>query len=424
MKSPRVLTLPNGLRIVLAPQPDAPTATVLVMVRAGSEDETPELNGVSHFLEHLAFKGTGRYPEPGELNRALEGLGADNNAWTTETHTAYWAKAQSSKAQRILEIMADLHLDPLLRAEDVDRERGVILEEIAMYEDRPTSKVADLLQELAYGDQPAGRPVAGTKGSVKGITREQVVAYRAARYRAPDTVICMAGGFDAGEAAAFLRKRFASLDARPARRKRRTREAQSAPAVRLMRKRTDQAHLQLGFRSVPLGHELEPVLRRLAVVLGGGSSSRLFHRIREEMGAAYYVSAWNDFSLDHGMLGASVGASLGKEEAVLGVIMEEFARVTDELVSAAEMRRARDYQIGGFLMGMESSDAIATHYAEDLLLSGRVYTIREVVAEMRAITADQVRRAARKVIRLERLNVAGIGPSLQEAQVRKLLRLR
>lgn len=424
MKSPRTFTLPNGLRVVLAPQEGAPTATALVMVRAGSEDEKAEENGVSHFLEHLAFKGSTKYPKPGEISHALESLGADNNAWTTEHHTAYWAKSQAGKAQDILEIVTELHLHPLLEPGEVDKERGVILEELAMVEDDPQRKVMDLWQEALYGSQPAGLPVGGTKASVKAITHKQVVDYRSRRYRAPQTVVAMAGGFDAAAAAKFIKAKFQEVDARPAVRKPKTREEQQKPGMLVRAKKSDQAHLALGFRAFPMGDKREAALQVLAAVLGNGMSSRLFMRIREELGAAYYVYAGADLSLDHGSLAVGVGASLGKVDVVISAIMDEFTRLTRELVSPRELARAKDYQIGMFLMGMESSHAIATHHASDLLLRGRVVPIRETVAAVRAVTAEDIRRVARSVVREDRLNLAGIGPDLDPARLRKLLRLR
>ena len=423
MKQPKVVTLPNGLRVMLAPNPDAPTATVLIMVDAGSEHERAEENGVSHFLEHLAFKGTGRHPLPGQVSHELESLGAENNAWTAESHTAYWAKVQSGKAQQILELVSELHLDPLIEEKEVENERGVIIEEIAMYEDRPQSKARDAWQALLYGDQPAGRPIGGTKVSVRGISRAMVADYRARRYRAPGTVVALAGGFDEKAALRFVRQAFAGVDARPAARKARTKETQAAPALRLVDRKSDQAHLILGFRAAKLGDPREHALATLATVLGQGASSRLFIRIREELGAAYYVSAWNDMSPDHGAFGVSVGASLGKVDEVVEAVMAEYRRLTTDLVTPSELRRARDFQIGTFLMGLESSDAIAAHHGEDLLLRGRVVPVRETVSGIRAVTAEDLRRVARKVIREEALNLAGIGPGLREARFKKLLRL-
>lgn len=407
----------------MAPQPEAPTATALVMVRAGSEHESAEESGVSHFLEHLAFKGSSKYPKPGQMNHELESLGAENNAWTAEHHTAYWAKAQAGKAQQILEIVSELHLDPLLQAEEIDKERGVILEEIAMYEDKPERKVADLWQKLLYGDQPAGRPVAGTKENVSRITREQVVAYRARRYRAPDTVVSLAGGFDPVLATKFIKQRFADLDGRPAARKTKTKESQDRPGILLEHKKSDQTHLSLGFRTFPMGDKREHVLGTISNVLGNGMSSRLWMRIREELGAAYYVYAWPDLSLDHGTLGVSVGANTKKVDAVISAVMEEFTRLTTDLVTPRELKRARDYQIGLLLMGLESSDAIASHYASDLLLRGRVVPVKETVAAIRAVTAEDIRRVARQVIKNEGLNLAGLGPDLEAARMRKLLKL-
>ena len=423
MKVPRVIALPNGLRLVLAPRADAPTATALITVRAGSEYEAKEENGVSHFLEHLAFKGTARYPKPGQLAHELEGMGADTNAWTSEMSTSYYAKAQAGKADRLLEIVAELHLSPLLDAAEIERERGVVIEEIAMYEDMPSRRVHDLWSELLYGDQPAGRPVAGPKETVRRLTRAQIAGYRARRYRAPETVVSLAGGFDAARAARFVRERFGQLDARGAARKPRTREAQSAPALRLQKKASDQAHLVIGFRAFPIGHPSEPALSMLAAILGSGMSSRLFMRIREELGAAYYVNAWLDESADHGALGVSVGAGVDRVEEVTGAVLAEFGRLTDALVSPRELRRARDYRIGGLLMGLESSDAIAARHAADLMFRGRIVPVREEIGNMRAVTPEDIRRAARRVIRPEGLNLAAIGPDVREAHFRKLLRL-
>ena len=423
MKQPKVITLKNGLKIVLSPQEGAPTATALVLVRAGSEYETEKEAGISHFLEHLAFKGSGKYPNPGQISHELESLGAESNAWTSENNTAYWAKVQSGKAQRILEIISELHLDPLIDPVEVDKERGVIIEEIAMYEDQPRSKVGELWQSLLYGTQPAGRPIAGTKESVRKITRDEVVQYRDRRYRAPETVVSFAGGFDPKAAEKFIKARFGSLDERAATKKSKTREVQSAPGIKLEAKKSDQAHIIMGFRGLKIGDPREHTLGLLATVLGGGMSSRLFMRIREELGAAYYVHAWSDASSDHGALGVSVGANISKVDAVVKAVLEEYQRLTTELVSPKELKRARDYQIGGFLMGQESSDAIAAHHGLNLLLRGKVVPVSETVAAIRAVTAEDIRRIARKIIREETLNLAAIGPNLKEAHFRKLLRL-
>lgn len=424
MKAPRLVELRNGLKLVLAPNPDAPTATALVMVRAGSEHETEQEGGISHFLEHLAFKGTKRFPLPGQVAEELEGMGADSNAWTADTHTAYWGKAQSGKAARLLEIVSELHLHPLLDEGEIERERGVIVEEIAMYEDQPARKADEVWNALLYGDQPAGRPVGGTKQGIARITPAQIAGYRARRYRAPETVVSLAGGFDAAAATRFVKEQFGSLDARPAARKVKTREVQAKPGVSVIRRAGDQAHLVLGFRGFRMGDRREHALQLLGTVLGGGSSSRLFRKVRDEMGAAYYVHAWNDASLDHGSLAVSVGANVARAAEVVSAVMAEFVRIADEPVSAKELARARDYQIGGLLMGLESSDAQAAHNASNVLLRGRLVPVRESVAALRSVTPEDLRRAARSVIREDRINLAGVGPDLDAARFRKLLRLR
>ena len=289
MKNPKKVTLKNGLRILLVPQPENLAATVLILVRAGSEYETKRQNGVSHFLEHMMFKGTTDRPEPGMIAHELTALGAQFNAFTGAEYTGYYAKAQAEKLPKILEIVSDLYLNPLFDKAEIEKERGVIIQEINMYEDDLPARAQRDFARLVYGDQPAGWDVGGEKAIINALARADFAEYRAMRYVMPGTIVIVAGKFGEATTIAQIKKYFSALPRRTAPVKKKTVERQSAPKMKLHFKESDQAHLVLGFRAFDMFDERRYALRVLADLLGGGQSSRLFTRIREKMGAAYYI---------------------------------------------------------------------------------------------------------------------------------------
>lgn len=410
MATSRLLTLPNGIRIVLAPEPTARTASIFVAVAAGSEYERKEENGVSHFLEHLMFKGTTSRSTPGAVAQALDGLGAEYNAATSQQWTAYYAKVRAARIAEAVDLITDLYRNPVLDPHEIDKERGVIIEEINMYADDPRRKVHDLFGELLYGDQPAGWDVAGPKEVIRTITPAAIRAYRDAHYRAGGTVIVVAGGFSSAAIRRQLIGLWRDMPALPAARKTRTKEVQRAPAVRVQYKASDQAHLVLGFRAFSMFDERRFTLRLLAHVLGGGMSSRLFYRIREELGAAYYVHADADLTLDHGALAIAIGADTAKVETVITAAAAEVRRLATDLVPPAELRRAREHLISGMVMGLETSDELASFYGLQELLAGERRSLNDVIAHLRAVTPAMLRKVARMVSTPQRTNLAIIGP--------------
>ncbi|HUC01566.1 MAG TPA: pitrilysin family protein [Candidatus Paceibacterota bacterium] len=421
MKYTKKTTLKNGLRIVFVPQPSNLAATVLILVRAGSEYEAKRENGVSHFLEHMTFKGTADRPEPGMISHELTALGARFNAFTGEEYTGYYAKAQAAKLPKILEIMSDLYLHPLFNEKEIERERGVIIQEINMYEDDLPARAQQMFTALVYGDQPAGWDVAGEKPIIRRLSRRDFVAYRDARYVMPGTVIIIAGKFNEKAALAQIKEYFAALPRRRAPAKKKTVERQSAARVTLQFKETDQAHLVLGFRAFDMFDERRYALRVAADLLGGGMSSRLFTRIRERMGAGYYVWASADLSLDHGLFSVSAGVDRKRTEEVVRAILEECRALRDGVVPEAELQRTKDHMIGGLVLGLETSDDLASFYGGQEVLGGRTLSPDELTDRIRKVTAEDVRRAAAAIMKDDRLNLAIVGPYKNKAQFKKIL---
>src|SRR5258708_1578162 len=354
MKPIKKIVLPNGLRLVLAREPRSLAASVLILVEAGSEYETKRTNGLSHFLEHMAFKGTATRPRPGMIAEELAGLGAQSNAFTTQEFTGYWAKVEARKLSKILEIVSDLYLNPLFAPEEIEKERGVIIEELNMYDDIPMRKVQDLFLSLLYGDQPAGWDVGGEKDIIKKLKREDFVKYRKERYAMPGTVLVVAGKFNEKNVIAQVRNAFGQLPRKRAAGKLATHDRQARPEALLKFKESDQGHLVLGFRAFDIFAKRRYALHVLVDILGGGMAWRLWKRVREELGAAYYISADAELFLDHGVVGVSAGVDHAKIEVVMEAILRECYILRDDLVPLEELRRAKDHMIGGLFLGLET----------------------------------------------------------------------
>lgn len=421
MKGVKKITLKNGLRILLVPQPSNLAVTMLILVQAGSEYETKRQNGVSHFLEHMTFKGTANRPEPGMISHELTALGARFNAFTGEEYTGYYAKAQAEKLPKILDIMSDLYLHPLFNEKEIERERGVIIQEINMYEDDLPARAERLFTALVYGDQPAGWDVAGEIPTVRRLSRADFVRYRDARYVTPGTVVVVAGKFSEKAVLAQIKKYFAELPRHRAPARKRTKEHQSAPRVNLQFKESDQAHIVLGFRAFDMFDGRRYALRVLADLLGGGMSSRLWARIRDRMGAGYYVWASADLSLDHGVFSVSAGVDRKRTEEVVRAILEECRALRDGVVPAAELQRTKDHMIGGLILGLETSDDLASFYGGQEVLGGKTLSPEELTDRIKGVTAEDVRRAAVAVMKDDRLNLAIVGPYKNKTPFKKIL---
>lgn len=405
---------PSGLRLVTVPMPAATTATVLVLVKCGSKYETKDLSGISHFLEHMMFKGTSRRPGHLDISRELEGIGASYNAFTSKEVTGYYAKAAATKLDTIMDVIFDIFLNSKLDQDAMEIERGPILEELKMRRDDPQQHIGRLFESLLYGDQPAGWEVGGTMETIAKMTAPDLRRWFDANYVASNTVIAVAGGIDPERVRAHVERVFANIRQASPATKLAVKEAQSTPAVTALPKDVEQLYLQLGVRAFDLHDERRYPLALAANILGGGMSSRLFEEVRSKRGLAYYVYAGNSHYTDTGYF--EVGAGLNREKGEEGIqaILGELAKVAAEGVTAEELQRTKDQAEGRMAFTLESTSGAADDYGSSVLFHDRVLTPEEELAKIQAVTRDQVQSVARDIFRDDRLNLAVIGPSVTD----------
>ncbi len=424
MKEVNKITLPNGLRVLLIPRPQSLASNVLILVEAGSEYETKKINGLSHFLEHLMFKGTTKRPMPGMIAEELASLGAQSNAFTGEEYTGYWAKAESHKLPKILDIVSDLYLNPIFNPDEIEKERGVIIEEINMYEDTPARRVQELFTSLIYGDQPAGWDIAGQKEVIRKLSRDDFVKYRNAHYVASKTLIVVAGNMNEKKTLSEIKSSFGGLKRLPRLAKKKTvSKKQIVPEILLKFKESDQSHFVLGVKAFDIFDTRRYALQVLADVLGGGMSSRLFKRVREEMGAAYYVNSSADFYIDHGHFVVSAGVDHTKVQDVLKAVLLELARLTDERVLEKELQKSKDHLIGNLILSLETSDELASFYGGQEILAGAIVTPAQLIKKVRAVTAGELQTLANLLFKKKQLNLAIIGPYKDREAFNKVFKL-
>ncbi len=411
MKPFKQYVLENGLRVVLVPQKNSLAATILVLVNTGSFHETKKINGLAHIIEHLCFKGTKKRPSFLEVTQALESLGAIHNAFTTEEVTGYFAKVGATNVLAALEIVADLYVNPLFPEKELEKEKPIVIEEIKMrYEDAPMNRAQFLLYELMYGDQPAGWPVAGTKESVQGATIAAIQQYRDQHYTASNTVVVVSGAFSEQQVKRDIKKLFSTIKKGTPAQKISVQESQQAPQSKVFYKETGQTSLVIGFRAFSMFDERRHVLRVLTKVLGGSMSSRLFVRIREELGAAYDVGADAELFTSHGIWEVYAGVDHDKLAIVIQSILKELKRMTQELVPAEELERVKNYMIGRVLLGLETSDALGEFYGEQALLRKDITMPQEIIQRIKRVTAKEIQVLAKELFKNSGLNCAVVGP--------------
>ncbi|MEK7067119.1 MAG: pitrilysin family protein, partial [Patescibacteria group bacterium] len=405
------------------PKQDSLAVTVLVLVEAGSKYEAKDINGISHFLEHMCFKGTKKRLRAIDIFSELDGIGASYNAFTSLECTGYYVKAEPKRFDIALDVVSDIYLNQTLDVEEINKERGVIIEEINMYEDLPMRKVQDMFLELLYGDQPAGWEIAGRKEVVQKLTRDDFLKYKREHYLSQSTIVVVAGQFSESEAVEKVKQAFSQIKSSPKSGKERTKEEQENPKTFVQFKETDQAHLVVGVRAFDIFDKRRYALEVLSDILGGGMSSRLFQKIREEMGAAYYVHSSADLYTDHGYLAAACGIDKNKINEVVAAILEEFRKLAGKPVEQGELQRAKDHLVGGMMLSLETSDALANFCGGQEVLTGKTITPQELADNISAVTSDDIMSVAQDIFKNDRLNLALIGPFKDKNEFDKLLRL-
>lgn len=415
--------LDNGLRVVIVPQKDNPAVTVLVLVETGSKYETKENNGISHFLEHMCFKGTKRRPNALAISTELDAIGAQYNAFTGHEYTGYYAKVDKNHFDKALDVVSDIYLNQVFDENEINKERGPVIEEINMVADTPMRKVADDFITLLYGDQPAGMPIAGPKENIQRLTREDFVQYRKDHYVPEATVVVISGAVDPTVATEKVKAIFAQMEQSPKKGKLPVSESQNEPNMHLSVKDSDQTHLVLGVRAYDRFDERRYALEVLATALGGGMSSRLFSRVREQMGAAYYVKAGADMFTDHGYLIAWAGVGNARLVESVEAIVDEFKKLKTVTLDDKELQKVKDFIVGNMMLGLETSDDVAFFYGEQELLEKKIAIAEEIAKKIQSVTATQVLDVAKDIFQNKKLNLALIGPKTDEAALRAVLKI-
>jgi predicted Zn-dependent peptidase len=417
---PKLKTLPNGLRILTIPLRDNPTVTIMTLVSTGSEYETKESSGISHFLEHMCFKGTVKRPNAYSISYELDTLGSQSNAFTSQEVTGYYAKSQAKHFSQILDVVSDIYLNSTFPESEIGKEKGVVIEEMNMYEDMPIRRVQEHFLSLMYGDQPAGRSIIGTKDTVRAISRNDLIAYHKAHYVGEGTVIVVAGDIPA-DAQKQIAKVFGTIPHAKKPKKKKVTDVQKAPQVAVIQKDADQAHIVFGVRTYKIGHPDNIVIAVLSAILGGGMSSRLFQKLREEMGVAYYVYSANEASTDHGVFRISAGVEKGRIEEVLKAFIDACVLFKTERVDAKELRKVKDFLIGNMKLGFEGSDAIASHFGEQVIFNQPLQGIDDIARKIEHVTAEDIMRVAKKIFITKNMNLALIAPKADEKALMSLL---
>jgi predicted Zn-dependent peptidase len=412
-------TLSNGTRVLTAAMPHAQSVSCFVMFAAGSRYERREESGIAHFAEHMFFKGTERRPTARDIATEIDAIGGEFNAFTGKELTGYYVKCAAETRDVALDVLVDMLRNSRFDADEIEREKGVIVEEMNMYADTPRSYVGNVWERHLYGDQPLGWDIIGTEETVRAATRDTFLGYLERWYRPERTVVGIGGrvGEDLHER---LESMLGAIDPATTGTAEPVVLSENGSAVRIHTKQSDQAHVVVGARSYPHGHPDRYAVQLLATVLGGGMSSRLFTEVREKRGLAYYVFCGNNSYADAGALSAQAGVDLNRIDDAIETIVAELRRAAAESVPAEELEKARAFAKGRFVLGLESPHATIMFGLRRELLEGQAVEPEEILAGLDAVTADDVQRVATDILG-KHLRLALIGPFDEPERFEQLL---
>lgn len=412
--------------------PAMESATVLVMAGAGSRYESKQNSGISHFLEHMAFKGTERRPNAMAISSLIDGMGGEFNAFTGKETTGYYIKSAKSRIETSIDLLSDMLMNSKFDPAEIEKEKGVIIEEINLYEDMPARKIGDIYEQLLYGDTPMGWDIAGNKDVIKAITREDFVTYMGELYSASNLTVVVAGGLPAGRQGidedatfALVEKYFGGMKQFSTKQHEMGSDAQDKPAVLIKHKQTEQIHIALGVRTVSISSPKRYPLSVLSAIMGGGMSSRLFHEVREKRGLAYYVRSSSDEYADVGSLVSTAGIDPKRVTEAIDVMVAEYAKVargqmglTDE-----ELSKAKEYLKGHLVLDLEDSRSVAGFYAHQELLEDHIENPSDVIEEINKVTKEDVETVGKEFFKEQTLNLALIGNFEDRQKLESLLKL-
>jgi predicted Zn-dependent peptidase len=414
-------TLKNGLRVITAPMKNTQTMTVVIMVGVGSRYESEKEAGLSHFIEHMFFKGTKKRPTTLDISTELDSIGGEFNAFTDADMTMYYAKVDARHSEIALDVVSDMFLNSKIEEAEIEKEKGTIIQEINMIEDTPMMDVGIVLGNLLYKKNPLGRHIAGFKKTVSSFRKKDFINYLNRFYVANDTAVCIAGKFNEEKILNLTRKIFSAMKRGVKPKYEKVAENQKKPELLVKRKKTDQTHFILGSRAFNYNHKDRFVLGILSVILGGNMSSRLFIEVRERRGLAYHIRTSIDTFEDCGYLATQAGIEHDNLEEAIKVILQEYRKIAAVKVAEKELQKAKDYIKGKSIMGLEESDEVAMFFIDQEIKRKKIETMDEIFKKIDKVTASDVLRVAKGIFKPEKLNLAVIGPHKDERKLNKLL---
>lgn len=413
--------LDNGIRVVSVPLKSTSAVTALILVGTGSFYETENISGISHFLEHLFFKGSRKYPSAIKISSMLDSFGAEYNAFTAEEVTGFYVKVVKEKLPLTLDVMSDFLKNPLFVEKEIERERGVILEELRMYYDTPQRHVLDLFREVLYGKQAAGRSIGGSEKSVLNIKSTQIKEYFKKQYRGDNIIAVFGGNISHQTAVKFSKKFLNGLPSGNAYDKEPVVHNISTEQVIIQTKDSDQTHLALGFSGVNLKDDRRYPLSVLSVIMGGGMSSRLFSAVREKRGLAYYVRCGVDMGTDFGDFVTTAGVTNSKLEEALKVIVQEFKTIKKKLLDNKELQKAKNHIEGSMLLNLETSDAVASEAGIQEILLKKIISPSMYLKRIEDVSAKDVQRVANEFLTRNNVVLAIVGPHKNRNKLEEII---
>ncbi len=413
----------NGLKLITAPLENTKAVTVMFLVGVGSRYEERNLNGISHFLEHIFFKGTKKRPTTLDIAKELDAVGASYNAFTGEEYTGFYVRAASEHFDLALDVLTDIIYNSKFDETEIEKEKGVIAEEINLYQDNPQSHVVDLAKGLFYGDSPLGRSIAGKKETIKTFTQKDFLDYRDLHYSPNNMIVAVAGGKNNTDWQKKIHEYFDKIPQKKDNEFEKIVENQKEPKVLVHHKKTDQAHLVLGFRTIPRTSEERWIVKVLNNLLGETMSSRLFTEVREKKGLAYYVSSEMVDFQDCGAVAASAGVDISRVEEAVEVILDEFKKLKNIEIEEEEINRGKENLKGRLYLGLEESFAVADYLVVQELFWEKIDDPDELVEKFNKVTSKEIKDFAQKYFVKENLNLVIIGPFAKHADKDKFKKI-
>lgn len=414
--------LPNGLRVVTIPLHDTQAVAVYVLTKVGSRYETRALSGVSHFIEHLMFKGTTKRPTTLDISKVLDGVGASYNAFTSKDCTGYYVKMNHEHTELALDVVSDMLQNSLFDPKEIERERGVIIEEIKMYDENPIMAIEDLFESTVFGTHhPLGWNIAGPKSVIASVKRRDIIRYRDTYYHAGNMWVVVAGKLSPN-IHKLIKRYFASVVKRPRTPAFRRYVTSAMPQVVQRTKDLEQVQLGLGMRSYAYTDRRLAALQVLSVILGGNMSARLFVEVREKRGLAYSVSSSPNPYEDSGCFMIHAGLERSRLHEALSVIVGELTKLKTTPVSTAELQQAKEFIRGKTILGLEDSDSLASWYGRQSLFQPHLASPEEALARISKVTAAQIQAVARELFRPEAMHLALVGPKQDAKKLRSIIR--